>query len=97
MRSANKVYVGIAQNIRQWRNFQSKHPDIIQVRISQIPVLHAFYHTWSPAAPLIYLSYYSYDNAAMHKNYSQIFDRSSAYYDLYTNEFEYLWENGSLI
>ena len=97
MRSANKAYVGIAQNIRQWRDFQSKHPDIIQVRISQIPVLHAFYHTWSPAAPLIYLSYYSYDNATMHKNYSQIFDQSSAYYDLYTNEFEYLWENGSLI
>ncbi|MBO5164574.1 MAG: hypothetical protein J6B75_09095 [Ruminococcus sp.] len=92
MRSENKAYVGLTQNIRQWSNFQKQYPDIIQVKVSHIPLLHAYYHVQTENDPSVRLAYYSYDNATMHKNFIHIFERGSAYYDLYTNEFEYLWK-----
>ena len=96
MRSANKAYVGLSQNIKQWREFHKQYPDFIQVRVSNIPLLHAFYHT-KTEEPSVRLAYYSYDNATMQKNYAHIFEHSSAYYELYVNEFEYLWERGEEI
>lgn len=97
MRSANKAYVGLTQNIKQWAKFAKQYPDFIQVRVSSIPLLHAFYHTKTGDLSSVRLAYYSYDNATMQKNYAHIFEHDSAYYDLYVNEFEYLWERGEEI
>ena len=97
MRSANKAYVGFTQNIRQWAKFAGQYPDLIRVRVSQIPLLHAFYHAKTDEFSSVRLAYYSYDNATMQKYYAHIFGQDSAYYDLYVNEFEYLWERGEEI
>lgn len=97
MRSANKAYIGLTQNIKQWAKFAQQYPEIIQVRVSQIPFLHAFYHTKTEKLSSVRLAYYSYDNATMQKNYTQIFEYDSAYYDLYVKEFEYLWDRGEEI
>ncbi len=95
MRTANKAYVGLTQNIKQWKEFQKQYPDFIQVKVSHIPLLHAFYHIKSEENSAVRLAYYSYDNATMQKNFAHIFEHESTYYNLYVNEFEYLWEQAS--
>ena len=92
MKSANKAYVGLSQNIRQWREFSRQHKDLFQVRVSHIPLLHAVCHVKSHDSSSIRLIYYSYDNSAMQKNFAHIIRQDSAYYRLYENEYEYLWE-----
>lgn len=90
MRSEDKVYVGLTQNIKQWQEFQKKHCGLIQVRVSHVPLLHAYFHVKKENS-IVRLTYYSYNNATMGKNYSCTFDKDSPYYTLYVNEFEYLW------
>lgn len=92
MRSANKVYIGLKQNISQWAGFQTKHPDLVRVRVSHIPLLHSIYHIKTDNDSSVHIGYYSYDNTNTLKNYHHVFKQDSRYYGLYINEFEYLWE-----
>ena len=95
MRSADKAYVGLTQNIKQWKEFQKQCHGFIQIKVSHIPLLHAFYHIKSEENSSVRLEYYSYDNAITDKNFAQVFEHESTYYNLYVNEFEYLWERAS--
>ena len=92
MRSENKMYVGLTQTEKNWRDFQARYSDFIELRVSEIPLLHAVYHVKGVQESAVRIGYYTYDNAWMKKNYISVFPQKSPYYDLYAQEFSYLWE-----
>ncbi len=92
MRARSKAYVSLTQGIEHWRRFQARWPGLVEVRVAKVPLLHAFCIV-KGAQPAARVTYYTYANASMRKNYAQVFPADSPYLALYAEEFGHLWES----
>lgn len=94
MRNKNKFYVSLTENITHWKHFKESYPDLVQIRISPVPLLHNCYHIKDDVQNMseIRMCFYTYGNPYIDKNCIQIFRADSPYYELYTKEFDYIWE-----
>ena len=92
----DRAYTTAFQSIQNWYQYQKKYPSF-RIKISPLPLLHCYYHIKTEHAKndMIRLHYYIYKNAYARENYAQLFNAASPYYQLYTEEFEYLWELSS--
>lgn len=93
MRHKRKTYMGFDECITRWKEFVSDHSESVELRLVDIPLLRRYYslHMKDPKQDTVNVKYYTYANSRPDKNYQPIFHRGSDYFNLYRDEFEYLW------
>lgn len=92
MRQPMREYKNINECIRSWKNRQRQHPDLIQVRVSKLPLIHRTYLVKNKdASGAANIKYYTYANGITKNDPRMFFDSADPEYQLYTDEFEYLW------
>ncbi len=95
MRQRRRGYTGFRECICKWEQYQREESDgLVTVRVCDIPLLRIYhrFHMTDSDKDTVNVRHYTYANAKMDQNYRSIFHRGSPYFDLYQNEFEYLWE-----
>lgn len=95
MRQAGLMYTELDKNASDWCRFMEEHINSIEIRIAQIPILHRIYlingennKGWAN------ITYYSYGNDVL-KAQCMCFNSKNSEYQLYHDEFNYIWDNAS--
>ncbi|MBQ3285564.1 MAG: toll/interleukin-1 receptor domain-containing protein [Ruminococcus sp.] len=101
MRHSNKRrrYTAFSECVEEWKEYAADDNPNMELRLSDIPLLRQYYsiHMSDSELDTVNVTYYTYGNPRMDANYENIFTTYSDYFDLYRNEFEYLWENASKV
>lgn len=76
-----------------WNIFALKYPAHVKVRVSPTPLMHNYYcfHMDNPSQNIMRLNFYTHHNAYIDKNPTLFYDVSSEFYNLFNDEFSYLW------
>ena len=95
MRLPGLKYTGFEENARNWNDFMTKYPNKVKVHIAQVPLLRRIYMIngesnkgWAN------ITYYSYGNDIL-KDQRMCFESTNTIYQLYLNEYNYIWNNAS--
>jgi len=93
MRHKLKKYMSFSEAIECWKNFAAMYENV-SVRVSDIPLLRVHYAFLmeNEADSAVRVKYYTYGNSKLDKNYAQNFEPKDAYYQLYKEEFQFLWD-----
>lgn len=93
MRHKLKKYMSFSEAIACWKNFADMYENVT-VRVSDIPLLrvHYAFSMENEEESAVRVKYYTYGNSKLDKNYAQNFEPKDAYYQLYKEEFQFLWE-----
>lgn len=93
MRHSDRFYVSFQKNIEIWLKFQQKHSDFVHVKVSLLPLMHNYYafNRKDASTNSIRVNFYTYDNSYIEKNLTEILDSKSPHYQLFKQEFRYLW------
>ena len=95
MKQPLKRYTGIDHCVEEWLELQTLYPELVQVRIAQVPLLHRIYLLRNrDGSGLANIKYYTYGNYTPAKDYRTVFDADSPQFGLYSSEFDYLWRKG---
>lgn len=93
LRRPNKDYTKFQVSIRKWQALQKKHPDVFQIRICPLPLLHRVYLFHNrDGLSLGNIHYYAYGPYNPAKDSWAVYDSDMPEFRLYADEFEYLWE-----
>ena len=90
-----KKYVSFDSCVEEWLELAQKYPDVVQVRVADVPLLHRLYIIRGEEKGYVNVKYYTYGNYTPDKDFRMVFDDFETEYKLYTKEFEYIWENAS--
>lgn len=90
-----KKYVGFDSSVQDWVELARTYPDVIHVRIADVPLLHRLYMIRGENGGFVNVKYYTYGNYTPDKDCRRAFDSSGMEYQLYTEEFDYLWNKAS--
>lgn len=94
MHQEGREYVSFAKAIREWRKMESNSNGLVQVRVSEIPMLHRTYIIQNKdATGAANIKYYTYGNDIPANDHRAHFVSGSHEYAMYANEFDYLWEH----
>lgn len=93
MRHNDRFYVSFQKNVEIWLMFQLKYPDSVHIKVSRLPLMHNFYAFNRKDASMnsMRVNFYTYNNSYMEKNLTEILHSNSPYYQLFKQEFSYLW------
>ncbi|MBQ4070987.1 MAG: toll/interleukin-1 receptor domain-containing protein [Clostridia bacterium] len=91
MRQPMKKYVKFEQNISDWVEMAKLYPHCIQLRVLDVPLLHRLYIVRGKDGGQANVKYYSYGNYTPEKDFRLSFESPDPEYQLYADEFEYLW------
>ena len=94
MRLTNFLYISFDQAIKQWKDIKLKMLPKVEIRVSDISLMHAYccFEMCCNYESQMMIHYYTYGNCDPTKNFDALFDGKSPYFDLYQKEFNYLWE-----
>lgn len=95
MRQPLKKYYGYDKTLADWVELEKQYPEKISVHVADVPLMRRFYHIKGQGIGLAKVSYYTYGNYITDKDYQMIMDSTDQCYELYAEEFEYLWNNAS--
>lgn len=90
-----KKYVGFDSCVEEWIELAQTYPDVVQVRIADVPLLHRLYILRGEKTGYVNVKYYTYGNYTPDKDFRMVFDNSGMEYKLYTEEFDYIWKKAS--
>ena len=97
MRHQLKKYVSFDESIGEWKDLEQMFPDSIQVRIADLPLFHRLYIVRnSDGSGMVNIKYYTYGNYTTSRDVRQSFSSADNEYQLYVDEFDYLWNNACL-
>lgn len=93
MRHKRKRYLGFEECIQNWTDLSKEYPDLVELRIVDIPILRRYYsfHMKDVYKDTVNVKHYTYRNARPDRNFQSIFNCESPYFMLYRSEFDYLW------
>jgi hypothetical protein len=97
MRQPLKKYVSLNDAAIEWLELSKKLDKNIEVRISDVPLLHRLYIIRGKDDGIINVKYYTYGNCRPCNDYRATFDSTDDKYKIYIDEFDYIWENASHI
>ncbi len=93
MRQPIKKYPGFNQCLMDWLEREKQYPDLIEVRVAEIPIFHCIHIIkgeknigWAR------VRYYTYGNYDTSRDKRLCFSSADDAYQLYLDEFEYIWE-----
>ncbi len=93
MRQPLRRYVKFGDSVREWAAFAKEYPDLVQVRVLDVPLLHCLYLArCANGTGTVNVKYYTYGNFRPAKDCCQSFSEKDAELLLYTEEFDYLWK-----
>lgn len=95
MRQPLKKYYGYNKSCQDWLEKSESYPDIIHVRVADVPLMHRYYCIKGLENGVSKVSLYTYGNYIPEKDFQYIFDKSDNEYVLFENEFNYLWNKAS--
>ena len=87
-----KKYRTYEECLADWYELTVSYPDIIELRVPKVPLLHRIYLIRGSESGAVNIKYYTYGNYIPDKDFRLSFESGSPEYDLYYREFEYLWE-----
>ncbi len=93
MRSARREYISFADCLEKWRAFRDEYSELVEVRVCDIPLLRRYYsfYTEAPSEDTVNVKHYTYANTHRDKNNQIILKPQAEHFELFRNEFEYLW------
>lgn len=93
LRRPNKQYTKFQDSIQEWNGLRQKHPDIFQVRVCPLPLMHRMYLVHNrDGLSMANVHYYAYGPYNPSKDSWAVYDSLAPEFRLYADEFEYLWE-----
>lgn len=93
MRQLLKRYVGLDDCVREWLELGAAFPELIHVRVCQVPLLHRIYAVRNvDGTGDVNIKYYTYGNYVPAKDHRVCFGSDEPEYRMYMEEFEHLWE-----
>lgn len=96
MTQPGRRYVGFDEGALEWIELSRKHPDLLEVHVAKVPLLHRTYIIRNRSEQgWVNIKYYTYGNYLPDKDQRICFDNTDRSYSLYVEEFEYLWKNAS--
>ncbi len=102
MRDEDAGYVSFSDARKNWKKMMEKYPDVLDVRECAIPMIHVYHgvrFTDKNDMPYgeAHIKYYAYNNLRLDKAFAHRINSFSEYYSIYSNEFEFLWEQSTEI
>lgn len=97
MRDEFALYFPFEQVIKLWGKYVADYSDVLQVRVSPIPLLHVYHNIKFNEEQLrnthdrMHIKYYVYQNTNLEKSFEHELSSFSKYYEIYQKEFEFLW------
>jgi len=94
MKNQNKSLSPPIDNIKLWYEQQKKFTNSLQVRVCPLPLLRSYCHIKNennPSKDALRIFHYVYGNGYIERNCIQILLNGSQKLEIYSNEFEYLW------
>lgn len=84
---------------KMWSDFYKEHSNKITLKISSIPALRQYveFNFEEKALSGLYVGFYTYGGFPFDKSHFLILPYGANYYDLYQNEFHYLWNKAKNI
>lgn len=95
MRQPLKKYYGYDRSLNDWIELAAMYPSQIDVRAADVPLMRRYYHVKDDNSGVLKISNYTYGNYNPEKDYQSVIVSTDESYNLYKNEFEYLWNKGS--
>lgn len=95
MRHNLRKYYGYDQNAANWVDLSEKYPELVSVRIADVPLMRRYYNIVGTENGVMKVSYYTYGNPYPDQDCQNVIEASDKAYKLYSSEFEYLWNSGS--
>lgn len=95
MRQPLKKYYGYDKSLKNWIEISQNYSDIICVKVAEVPLMHRFYCIRDKEYGIVKVSFYTYGKYNSDKTFQYIFDSTDTEYEIYTDEFEYLWNKAS--
>lgn len=93
LRNPSRSYEDMDDSISKWKTLEKDNPEIVSVRVSEIPILHRMYIVrYSDTEGSADIKYYTYGNYLPAKDFRVRFDSDNEKYQLYAAEFDYLWK-----
>ena len=95
MRHRDQLISQQTEIVRNWKTFEERHQDLVQIKVSKIPILRNYinFHMREPEQSCMRVVFYTYGNPYLHTNYMLFPKYGSAEYMLFQNEFQYLWDH----
>lgn len=92
-RNSNREYIGFKKVIDSWKNLLAKHSDLIELVVSDLPLLHSYanFKFKNKQNSKMLVIFYTYNNSVMANNHHLHLTPSSNEYAIFEQEFEYLW------
>lgn len=92
-------YLSFNKGLEKWKKFAKDYPEQAEVRTINIPILRCYhsFHMKTQEKDTVHVRHYTYANTITDKNLQNWFARNTEYFDLYRNEFEYLWEHAEAV
>ena len=94
MKNQNKSLSLPIDNIKLWYEQQKKFTNSLQVRVCPLPLLRSYCHIKNennPSKDALRIFHYIYGNGYIERNCIQILLNGSPKLEIYSSEFEYLW------
>lgn len=93
MKSPLKKYSGFNESLLDWTELEQRFPDCISVRVATVPLLHRLYVVKGNEHGYAHVKFYTHGNYRPENDFRACFSDDMPEYELFTNEFEYLWEH----
>lgn len=88
-----KKYRSYEECLLNWYELAVSYPDIVEVRMLKVPLLHRIYLIRGNKSGAVNVKYYTYGNYTPEKDFRLTFEAGSPEYELYFGEFDYLWNH----
>lgn len=101
MRDEYALYFPFEQVGKLWSKYAAEHSDVLQVRLSPIPLLRVYHNIKFNEDHIrnthdrMHIKYYVYQNTNLEKSFEHELSSFSKYYEIYQNEFEFLWNSST--
>jgi len=101
MRDECALYFPFEQVKKLWSKYTSDYSDILEVRACPIPLLRVYHNIKFNEDQLrntydrMHIKYYIYQNMNLENSFEHELSSFSKYYEIYQQEFEFLWNSSS--
>lgn len=98
MRDDDVWYTPFHEMHSQWKKLATKYSDVLEVRECRIPLIHVHHCIKLQNAETgkshgeMHIRYYAYNNTRPDNAFEHELSESSKHYKMYSDEFEFLWE-----
>lgn len=88
-----KKYRSYDESLSDWYELACLYPESVELKVPKVPLLHRIYLIRGNTSGAVNIKYYTYGNYTPDKDVRLVFEEGSPEYELYCEEYKYLWNN----